>query len=146
MAKFDFKKLTDTVKQSADSFVKSAQENLPETMKNVNVAESMREMAQKSSEALAKFKKESENTDISAVFSVGLGNCILGTFPKESYNLLIVHTVTPSVVRFKDLKALKGPFTYIDAKPRKKFRGFIKKLINFFKIGYRLIYESRNCL
>lgn len=66
MAKFDFKKLTDTVKQSADSFVKSAQENLPETMKNVNVAESMREMAQKSSEALAKFRKESENTDISA--------------------------------------------------------------------------------
>ena len=85
MAKFDFGKLKEKINQSADAvkktaqesvpdkmknlsqaadtFVKSAQENLPEKMKNVDVAASMKEMAKKSSEALAKFKKESEDTD-----------------------------------------------------------------------------------
>ena len=85
MAKLDFGKLKDKISQSADAvmktaqesvpdkmknlsqaadtFVKSAQENLPEKMKNVDVAANMKEMAKKSTEALAKFKKESEETD-----------------------------------------------------------------------------------
>ena len=63
MQKVDIKKLKKSFSEKADSFVKSAQENLPENLKNVDVASSMKDMARKGSQAVARFAKESRRTD-----------------------------------------------------------------------------------
>ena len=67
---FDFGKLkknvTDVAKnatEAANTFVKSAQENLPESMKDIDVKASMMEMASKGTQAVVKFTKQSAETD-----------------------------------------------------------------------------------
>ena len=50
MALFNLKKLKDTVEKSADSIKKSvsdAAEKMPESAKNINISESMKDMAGK---------------------------------------------------------------------------------------------------
>ena len=59
----DFDKLKKNISTATNSFVKSAQENLPESMKDINVKESLIDMASKGSQAVAKFTKQSADTD-----------------------------------------------------------------------------------
>ncbi len=66
MALFDFDKLKKQVTSSADQFVKSAQENLPENLKNIDVGKSLNDMAKKSGEAINRFMGEAAKTDASA--------------------------------------------------------------------------------
>ncbi len=75
MPKLDLSKL----KKTADSMVKSVQDNLPDSMKNVDVKESVKEMAIKGSKALAKFAKESTDTDqrVNEVLNDNDGNRII---------------------------------------------------------------------
>ena len=56
----------DTLVDAKDDWVKKAQESLPENMKDINVQESMMEMARKGTAAFAKFTKEAKQTDIAA--------------------------------------------------------------------------------
>lgn len=56
----------DTLVDAKDDWVKKAQESLPENMKDINVQESMMEMARKGTAAFAKFAKEAKQTDIAA--------------------------------------------------------------------------------
>ena len=56
----------DTLVDAKDGFIKKAQESLPENMKDINVQESMKEMAKKGTAAFAKFTKEAKQTDKAA--------------------------------------------------------------------------------
>ena len=56
----------DTLVDAKDDWVKKAQESLPENMKDINVQESMMEMARKGTAAFAKFAKEAKQTDKAA--------------------------------------------------------------------------------
>jgi len=59
----NFGKLKKDVSTAANSFVKSAQKNLPDSMKDIDVKASLQEMAVKGTQAVVKFTKQSMATD-----------------------------------------------------------------------------------